>query len=75
MDTKAYTQSEGVQILFATAHGFFVEKGNINFAGKQAAFGRELPQVDGSFRPILLNNSLDNFLRRKYAAPPSSVAP
>ena len=40
MDAKAYTQSEGVQILFATAHGFFVEKGKIIFAGKQAAYGR-----------------------------------
>ena len=41
MDAKAYTQSEGVQILFATAHGFFVEKGKIIFAGKQAAYGPE----------------------------------
>lgn len=32
--------------------------------------GRELPQVDGSFRLILLKNSLDDFLRRKYAADP-----
>lgn len=26
--------------------------------------------MDGSFRSILLNNSLDYFLRRKYAADP-----
>lgn len=35
----------------------------------------ELPQVDGSFRPILLDNSLDYFLRRKYAANPLFGAP
>jgi len=39
------------------------------------AIGRELPQVGGSFRPILLNNSLDDFLRRKYAAVPRLVPP